>query len=62
MVDARTNYARDISQFVIDTYSNQIGGFIPASLFRFVRQRSVQKVPAFTSMIRKERLLMRTGH
>ena len=27
MVDARTNYARDISQLVIDTYSNQIGVF-----------------------------------
>lgn len=56
MVDARTNYARDISQLVIDTY------FVPASLFRFVRQRSVQKVLAFTSMIRKERLLMRIAH
>ena len=27
MVDARTNYARDISQLVIDTYANQIGVF-----------------------------------
>ena len=27
MVDARTNYARDISQLVIDNYSNQIGVF-----------------------------------
>ena len=35
MVDARTNYARDISQLVIDTYSNQIGVFhtcIPLSV------------------------------
>lgn len=35
MVDARTNYARDISQLVINTYSNQIGVFhtcIPLSV------------------------------
>ena len=35
MVDARTNYAMDISQLVIDTYSNQIGVFqtcIPLSV------------------------------
>ena len=35
MVDARTNYARDISQLVIDTYANQIGVFhtcIPLSV------------------------------
>ena len=35
MVDARTNYARDISQLVIDTYSNKIGVFhtcIPLSV------------------------------
>ena len=35
MVDVRTNYARDISQLVIDTYSNQIGVFhtcIPLSV------------------------------
>ena len=35
LVDARTNYARDISQLVIDTYSNQIGVFhtcIPLSV------------------------------
>ena len=35
MVDNRTNYARDISQLVIDTYSNQVGVFqtcIPLSI------------------------------
>lgn len=35
MVDARTNYARDISQLVVDTYSDQIGVFetlIPLSV------------------------------
>jgi len=35
MVDSRTNYARDISQLVVDTYSNQLGVFdtlIPLSV------------------------------
>lgn len=35
MVDTRTNYARDISQLVVDTYSDQIGVFetlIPLSV------------------------------
>ena len=35
MVDARTNYARDISQLVVETYSDQIGVFetlIPLSV------------------------------
>lgn len=35
MVDARTNYAKDISQLVVDTYSDQIGVFetlIPLSV------------------------------
>ncbi len=35
MVDSRTNYARDISQLVVDTYSDQLGVFdtlIPLSV------------------------------
>ena len=35
MVDARTNFAKDISQLVVDTYSNQIVVFetlIPLSV------------------------------
>lgn len=55
MVDNRTNYARDISDLIFDTYGNQIKIFHKVFHFQYEQLRSVQKESAYLSTIQKEK-------
>ena len=55
MVDNRTNYVRDISDLILDTYGNQIKIFPQVFHFQYEQLKSVRKESAYLSMIQKEK-------